>query len=121
MTQELPNAFQPAPPPGAVSPSTAPRPRRKKAAAQRQPRVPKNLHAVTDEEIKANAAKKARKKRAAKAEKAAPETVKVSLKEYATMRCGDSAKLFLKAHKLLSGASAGARRTVLTELTSLLS
>lgn len=116
MTETLPNSFTPTQPP--VSPSTAPRPRKAKAKAPKaakQPKVPKNLHAVTDAEIAAGA-----KKKKAKVEKAAPETVKVSLKEYASMRCGESAKLFLKAHKLLSGATAGARRSVLAELTKML-
>lgn len=117
MTQEMPNAFQPTPPP--VSTATAPRPRKARTPkAAKESKVRMTLHAVGDAEIKAGAKKKRAKK--AKAEKPAPETVKVSLKEYATMRCGESAKLFLKAHKLLSGASAGARRSVLAELTKTL-
>lgn len=138
MNTDVPaNSFTPSPPPGAapVSPSTAQRPRRqrtvpaerikatkktaKKITKKVEPKVPKNLHAVTDVEIKADATKKKRAKKA-KTERAAPETVKVSLKEYAIMRVGDEhAKLFLKMHKLLGGASAGTRRTVLSELATL--
>ena len=69
------NSFEPTPPPGdAVSPNTAPRNGRKKGAKKaaatkkpgRPPKVPKTLHAVTDAEIQAGAAKKARKKRKVK-------------------------------------------------------
>lgn len=113
--------FEPTPPPGTspVSTSTAPRPRKEKATKKREPKVPKNLHAVTDAEIKAGA-KKARKKRVAKAEKAAPETIKVTMKEYASMRVGDNAKLFLKVHKMLAGESKSARAAVLAELSKVL-
>ena len=122
MTNPQAATFEPTPPPGTspVSTSTAPRPRKEKAAKKpREPKVPKNLHAVTDAEIKAGA-KKAHKKRVAKAEKAAPETIKVTMKEYASMRVGDNAKLFLKVHKLLAGESKSARAVVLAELSKVL-
>lgn len=122
MTETLPNGFIPAPPPGSVSPAAVQRPPRKNAAklkAPKQPKVPKNLHLVTDAEIAAGARKKRAKK--AKPEKAVPETVKVSLKEYAAMRTGNGAKLFLKAHKLLGGSDVtlAVRRTVLAELAKM--
>jgi hypothetical protein len=68
--------------------------------------------------------KPARKPRAAKKEvkeRAAPETIKVTLKEFATMRVGeDNAKAFVKVHGLLSELSKGARGKVLAELQKVL-
>lgn len=81
MTEQMPSPFQPTSPPP-VSPAAVQRPPRKsakKAAKKtaapkkaRAPRVPKTLHAVTDAEIAAGAAKKARKKRKAKVTITAP-------------------------------------------------
>lgn len=123
------NSFQPSPPPGEAppaSPSTAPRRRAgaKKAspAKKRAPKVPKGLREVTDADIKAAVAKKRAKKagkKRAKAAPASPDTIKVSMKEYATMRVGANAKTFLKLHKLLQGVPKGSRASVLAELGKL--
>lgn len=64
--------------------------------------------------------RKPRKAAKAKVERAPPETIKVSLKEYAVMRVGEDAKLFLKLHALLSDASKGSRAKVLAEINKVL-
>lgn len=62
------------------------------------------------------APKKPRKVRAKKAERAAPETIKVNLREYAAMRIAPAAKEFLKIHKIISGVAGPARGKLLAEI-----
>ena len=86
-------------------PAREPRQRRQKKAAEAPPAPPKE--------------KKARKPRAAKKaakERAAPDTVKVTLKEYAAMRIAPAAKEFVKIHKIMSGVTGLGRAKLLAEL-----
>lgn len=107
MTTEVPGA-QPWDTPPADPPKPVKQPRQRRAKAEASAPEPARV----------------RKPRAAKAEKkerAAPETIKVTLKEFAAMRVGeDDAKLFLKLHGLLAGASKGARGKLLAELGKVL-
>lgn len=64
-------------------------------------------------------AKKVRKPREEKPERRAPETVKVTLKEYATMVSAEP-QAFLKAHAALVSLSKGVRVKVLAELQKVL-
>lgn len=102
------NSFEPTPPPGSVSPSSAPRKRASGNKAAKKPAVPKNLHLVTDAEIKAGAAKKrkkaAKKKAAKKTGRETGELVKIGVKELAKLKYGEAAPLFLKLRKLLTAA-----------------
>lgn len=89
-------------------PAREPRQRRQKKAAEAPPAPPKE--------------KKARKPRAAKKaakERAAPDTVKVTLKQYADMVSVEP-RVFLKVHSLLSGLGKPARAKVLAELGKVL-
>lgn len=111
----LPGAFAPNPP------AREPRQKRKprEAAAPKKERKPRPVaeRHPPGHDGRDLPAKKTRKARKEKAERAAPETIKVTMKEYAGMRVGpDDAKLFLKLHGMLSLVSKGTRAKVLGEL-----
>jgi len=98
-----------------TSEAPAPRQRRKKAEDKpaRQPRKAREPEAATPAP--------ARKPRKPREERPAPETIKVTLKEFAIMRVGEeNAKAFLKAHTLLGDLAKGARSKVLVELAKVL-
>lgn len=106
---------------GAFSP-TPPKPERQ--PRQRRTRKEPALAAPFGKAAEEAAPKKTRKPRAAKkekAERAAPETIKVTMREYAEMRVGDDAKVFIKLHGILSTLTKGARSKVLAELSKVLS
>lgn len=91
----------------------------------REPRQRRtNRRAAAPETAPEKPARAPRKPRAAKKEtkeRAAPETIKVTLKEYAVMRVGeDNAKAFLKAHTALMGIVKSSRAKVLDELQKVL-
>jgi len=89
---------------------------KREAAAPKPSRKPRAAKSPAEAPV-APAPKKPRKTKKEKAERAAPDTIKVTLKEYAGMRVGpDDAKLFLKLHGLLSLVSKGTRAKVLGEL-----
>lgn len=92
------------------------------AAPAREPRQRRTTRRTAAPETPSE--KPARKPRVAKKEakeRAAPETIKVTLKEFATMRVGEEhAKTFIKVHGLLSELSKGARGKVLAELSKVL-
>lgn len=105
---------QPPANPQTAAPARPPRQKRQPriTAASKPVRTPKVVPPPSEA---APAPKKPRK--AKTVERAAPETIKVSLKEFAQMRVGaDDAKLFLKLHGLLSLVSKGTRAKVLGEL-----
>lgn len=129
MTQEMPNAFTPTTPPPGVSPLSSQRPPRKRAAKKesapkakktRQPRVPKTLHAVTDAEIKAGAAKKrkAAKPRKAVARKARNATSADMIKIFTECKPED-AKTLAAVVDLITPLGKGGRERVLTALGKL--
>lgn len=60
--------------------------------------------------------KPVRKPREPKAERAAPETVKISIKDYAEMRVTAFQREFVKLHKILAPISAKARNQIIAEL-----
>lgn len=106
-----PGAFNPNPPP-----AREPRQKRKprEAAVPKKERKPRAAKPPAEAPA---APKKPRKAKKEKAERAAPDTIKVTMKEYAGMRVGpDDAKLFLKLHSMLSLVSKGTRAKVLGEL-----
>ncbi len=133
-TNELPAWMQSQPPspaaqtapnqPASPVPDTEPpvprqRRQRKAKPADAAPARPKRKTGVkaTDKPAKPQA-KRGRKP---KAERAAPEQIRVDLKEYAAMKVGDDAKLFLKLHRLLSAEPSKLARTkILTELQKVL-
>lgn len=86
--------------------SSAPTPE----SAPKVPRQKRKARAATP------APEKVRKPKADKIERAAPETIKVTMKEYAAMKVGEDAKAFIKMHGLLSALSKASRAKVLTEL-----
>lgn len=91
----------------------------------REPRQRRTNRRAAPAETSATKPERApRKPRAAKKEvkeRTAPDTIKVTLKEYAVMRVGeDNAKAFLKAHAALMGILKGSRGKVLAELQKVL-
>lgn len=109
MTSDTPWENQLAP--SMLTPDTpAPRQRRKKAEDKpaRQPRKAK--------EPVAEAPAKVRKPREPKLEKATTNTVRVDIKQYASMTCGLDANAFIKAHGVLAAVGKGARNKILSEL-----
>lgn len=112
MTTETLAPFQPIAPIGSTLPAanTVERPARKK----------KDKAVAALKEKKPKVAKPAKKAKKAAAPKTKGDTISVSLKDFATMRAGDHAKLFLKVHKLLAGESKAARKVVLAEIAKVL-
>lgn len=80
---------------------------------QRKPREAKPAVAAPEVAPPARKPRKAKEK----AERAAPETIKVTMREYAEMRVGDDAKVFIKLHGILSALTKSARTKVLAELS----
>lgn len=81
----------------------------------RQRRAPKPTAAETaSEPPKPKKPRKARK--VPTKERSTPETVKVTLKEYAQMRIAPAAKEFVKIHKIMSSVAGIARGKLLAEL-----
>lgn len=107
--------------PAAPAPARQPRQQRKprEAAAPKPEKAPRKPRTVSKSPLLAAGYGKdmSKKPRAAKAERAAPDTIKVTLKEFAQMRVGDDAKLFLKLHGVLSSAGKASRTKVLAELS----
>lgn len=106
--------FEPTPPPFPI-PSAAPvfntveRPKKERKKREAKPKAEKPA-----------AAPKKAKKKAKPVSKPKADTISVSLKEFAGMRAGAHAKLFMKVHKLLAGESKAARKVVLAEIAKVL-
>lgn len=104
MNSETQAPFQPSPLGLSPAANTVQRPKREKKVKAEKP-------------AKAAAPKKAKKKAAPKPK---ADTISVSLKDFASMRAGSHAKLFLKVHKLLANEPLGARKVVIAEIAKVL-
>ena len=102
--------------PPAREPRQRRKPREAKADKPRKERKPRAAAPAVEP-----APRKPRKARKDKVERAAPETIKVTMKEYAVMRVGDDAKTFIKLHGILSDLGKGSRSKLLAELQKVFS
>lgn len=116
MPWQQPGAFNPAPP--AAAPARQPRQKRKPKAEAEPPKVrkPRAVKPETEATPAPASPKKARKPREPKAERAAPETIKIGIKEYAEMRVTAFQREFVKLHKILVGIPGKARTQIIAEL-----
>ena len=102
-----------------IPPTREPRQKRKpRKPAAAEPK--RETRRTRDKALESAAAAAPKKPRKPKAERAAPDTIKVTMKEYAEMRVGDDAKTFIKVHGILSDLSKGSRAKVLAELSKVL-